>query len=478
MAARRKTGNVTLKDIAQATGFSANTVSRALADKPDISEETKAVIREKASQMGYIANALASFLRSGVSRNIAILVGDISNPHFSVMVKEMQTLLQRRGYNSIIFNTEEKAAVEKQAITTSLSQNVDGIILCPAPGGEENIRFLQMHGKPFVMIGRHFSGEDASFVICDDVHGGYAAARYLLDRGHKDILFLNGPRGISSSAERLEGYRAALEEKGIAYRSELVQTVPVTSRRGTEKMRDILSQRAECTAVLVFTSLSQNVDGIILCPAPGGEENIRFLQMHGKPFVMIGRHFSGEDASFVICDDVHGGYAAARYLLDRGHKDILFLNGPRGISSSAERLEGYRAALEEKGIAYRSELVQTVPVTSRRGTEKMRDILSQRAECTAVLVFNDILAWQVICILGELGRKVPEQCSVVGFDNIKYPYPVHLTSVSSSKTTMAKRSVEILLKKLEGQKGAGEECVVLETDVVEGGTVAVLNEKR
>ena len=200
--------------------------------------------------------------------------------------------------------------------------------------------------------------------------------------------------------------------------------------------------------------------------------------MHGKPFVMIGRHFTGEDASFVICDDVHGGYAAARYLLDRGHKDILFLNGPRGISSSAERLEGYRAALEEKGIAYRSELVQTVPVTSRRGTEKMRDILSQRAECTAVLVFNDILAWQVICILGELGRKVPEQCSVVGFDNIKYPYPVHLTSVSSSKTTMAKRSVEILLKKLEGQKGAGEECVVLETDVVEGGTVAVLNEKR
>lgn len=253
------------------------------------------------------------------------------------MVKEMQTLLQRRGYNSIIFNTEEKAAMERQAITTSLSQNVDGIILCPAPGGEENIRFLQMHGKPFVMIGRHFSGEDASYVVCDDVHGGYAAAGYLLDRGHRDILFLNGPKGISSSAERLKGYRMALEERGIPFRSDLVETVPVASRRGTEKMKEILS-----------------------------------------------------------------------------------------------RQEKY----------------------------------------TAVLVFNDILAWQVICILGELGRKVPETCSVVGFDNIKYPYPVHLTSVSSSKTTMAKRSVEILMKKLEGQKGDAEECVVLETAVVEGGTVA------
>ena len=88
-----------------------------------------------------------------------------------------------------------------------------------------------------------------------------------------------------------------------------------------------------------------------------------------------------------------------------------------------------------------------------------------------MLVFSDILAWQTVCVLEELGRRVPQQCSVVGFDNIKYPYPMHLTSVSSSKTTMAKRSVEILLKKLEGRKGGQEECVVLNTEVVEGGTV-------
>lgn len=333
----RKTGSVTLKDIAQATGFSANTVSRALADKPDISEETKELIRQKASEMGYIANALASFLRSGVSRNIAIIVGDISNPHFSVMVKEMQTMLQRRGYNSIIFSSEEKAAIERQAITTSLSQNVDGMILCPAPGGEENIRFLQAHGKPFVMLGRHFGGKDASYVICDDVHGGYAAARCLLEQGHRQILFLNGPRGISSSAERLKGYRMALSEAGIAYNSELVRTIPL-------------------------------------------------------------------------------GFA--------GNK------------------------------------------------EKMRSLLSDADNYTAVLVFNDILAWQVICILEEEGRKVPQQCSVAGFDNIRFPYPTRLTSVTSSKTTMAKRSVEILLKKLDGRMGDKEECVVLETEVVKGQTVA------
>lgn len=337
----RKTGNVTLKDIAQATGFSANTVSRALADKPDISEETKAVIREKASEMGYIANALASFLRSGVSRNIAIIVGDIANPHFSIMVKEMQTMLQRKGYNSIIFNSEEKAAMERQAIVTSLSQNVDGIILCPVPGGEENIHFLQKHGKPFVMLGRHFGEQEASFVVCDDVHGGYAATKYLLEHGHRNILFLNGPKGISSAVERLQGYRQALEEEGIPYQSEFVQSIPVS-------------------------------------------------------------------------------------------------------------------------------------VVSDRQKEKMRSILTERIDCTAVLVFSDILAWQTICILEEQGRQVPENCSVIGFDNIHYPYPIHLTSVSSSKTTMAKRSVEILLEKLEGKADAGAVGVVLETEVIEGQSVITI----
>ena len=112
-------------------------------------------------------------------------------------------------------------------------------------------------------------------------------------------------------------------------------------------------------------------------------------------------------------------------------------------------------------------------MTGERNGEKIRAVLTKREDCTAVLVFNDILAWQTICILKELGREVPGQCSVVGFDNIKYPYPMRLTSVSSSKTTMAKRSVEILLKKLDG-RGKGEECIVLETEVVEGQTVARL----
>lgn len=81
-----KNKTVTLADIAKATGFSANTVSHALNNKPDISEKTKKLIKETAEKMGYIANSSASFLRSGKSKNITIIVPDITNPHFSVVI--------------------------------------------------------------------------------------------------------------------------------------------------------------------------------------------------------------------------------------------------------------------------------------------------------------------------------------------------------------------------------------------------------
>lgn len=337
---------VTLKDIAKKTGFSVNTVSHALADKPDISADTKALICKKADEMGYIANASASFLRSGISKTVSIIVGDISNPHFSIMVKEMQTLLHRQKYTTIIFNTEEKKENERQAIVTSISQNVDGILICPAPGGKENIALLETHGVPFILIGRRLPGVKASYVVCDDEHGGYIATRHLLENGHRDILFLNGDKAISSAKERLRGHRRALEEGGLPYRESRVNTVALTTKSST-KMEQILREV--------------------------------------------------------------GGFGAS----------------PQ--------------------------------------------------KCTAILAFSDILAWQAITLLAGMGASVPGACSIIGFDNIqsRFFYPLRLSSVSSSKTTLAKRAVQMMLEAMAG--GAPQrQQVVLDTRLIEGDTVARL----
>ena len=168
---------VTLTDIAEATGFSANTVSHALNNKPDISEKTKKLIKETAEKMGYIANASASFLRSGRSKNIAIIVPDITNPHFSVAIKEIEGLLRVKGYTAYIMNTDEHPETEKQAIISAKSKNTDGIIISPTQKTYENIAFLESLDIPFVLLGRRFKGKDNNYVICNDEKSGYLAGK-------------------------------------------------------------------------------------------------------------------------------------------------------------------------------------------------------------------------------------------------------------------------------------------------------------
>lgn len=334
---RPENRSVTLRDIAAKTGFSVNTVSHALKDREDISEQTKRVIRDAAEKLGYIGNASASFLRSGISRTIAIIVGDISNPHFSIMVKEIEMEMRKLGYTSFVLNTDENEQLEKDAIIAALSKNVDGLIICPTPKGAENIRFLLGRNVPFVLIGRRFPELEASYVVCDDENGGYEAAKHLLELGHREILFLNGPSRISSARERLHGYRRALREFDVPLQEKLVWEIPITMSKSSSRLEKLLKA---------------------------------------------------------------GGF-------------------------------------------------------------------------TAVIAFSDMIAWEIVYTLESFGISVPEQVSVVGFDNIqsRFRFPVRLTTVTSSKEKMSRRAVEILLRHI-GERSGSQEQVILRTRLIRRNTTA------
>lgn len=245
----------TLKDIALATGYSVNTVSRALRDKDDIGEETKKIIKEKAEEMGHINNMIASSLRLGFTKTIAVILGDISNPHFAVMTKEIEVHAREKGYSSFLINTNEDADIEHEAIRMALNKNVDGIIICPTQKNEDNVNFLLSTGIPFVLIGRHFENIDTNYVICNDELGGYQAVDHLLKKGHRDILMLSGPSYISSSKERTAGYRRAFQKNNILVNEELIKEVPVLSSGCTETMRSCLDSRLRFSAIFAFSDL-------------------------------------------------------------------------------------------------------------------------------------------------------------------------------------------------------------------------------
>ena len=249
---RRK---VTLRDIAQATGYSVNTVSRALRDKDDIALQTRQKIRQVQQQMGYINNTLASSLRRGYTNTIAVILGDISNPHFGIMMSEIEARARSYGYSSFLQSTSEDEQLERAAIESALNRSVDGILLCPCPGSGDNIRYLQDMGVPFVLIGRRFDGIPTDYVVCDDETGGYLATMALLRRGHRRILTLQGAPRISSARERLTGYRRAHAEMGVPVDERLIAEGFVIGENNGARYEALFAQAPDFTAVFAFSDL-------------------------------------------------------------------------------------------------------------------------------------------------------------------------------------------------------------------------------
>ena len=205
---------VTLADIAKECGVSVNTVSHALNNKSDISNATKQKIKSAAEKLGYIANSSASFLRSGLSKTIAVIVGDISNPHFAILIKEIEVAAREKDYTVFVLNTDENEELERKAIVAAISKNVDGIIICPVQQSTKNVEFLIKSGVPFALMGRRFKDINTNYVVLDDLNSGYIAAEHILKSGMKKTAIISANLDISSAEERLIGIDNCYKEKG------------------------------------------------------------------------------------------------------------------------------------------------------------------------------------------------------------------------------------------------------------------------
>lgn len=206
---RLKKGKLpTLKDIASETGFSVTAVSHALKDMPDISPATRKVIRDCADRLGYIANASATSLRTGRTNTVAIILGDLSNPYFSFIAKELERIFEQKGYSAFFMHSNEQLDIERRSIIAACSRNVDGIIICPTqtPYTCDNINYIRNLHTPCVIIGRYFDDIDMNYVLSDDHMAGRLAAQHLTERGHRKILYINTPIYNSSSRQRSEGF--------------------------------------------------------------------------------------------------------------------------------------------------------------------------------------------------------------------------------------------------------------------------------
>jgi LacI family transcriptional regulator len=183
-------------------------------------------------------------MRTGYTKTIAIILGDIANAYFAIMVKELERIIRNEGYTSFILVTDEDAELENQAIQMAISKNVDGIFLFPTCRTETGVNLMRKVGMPFILIGRRFKDPKMDYIVSDDVNGGYLATQYLLKRGHKKILHFSGPDCVSGAYERKKGYLKAIKEAELPFRKDWIVPCDITVSDETDVLiRGVLTKQ-------------------------------------------------------------------------------------------------------------------------------------------------------------------------------------------------------------------------------------------
>ena len=249
----------TLKEMAATLNLSVMAVSKALRDAPDISAGTKARVQAEAKRRNYIPNRAAQNLRLRRTGLIGIVVPQINHTYYSHLVWGVERQAEAVNLQVLIASSLDRAENEMKEVQKMISRQVEALILVPAVRWQHRLATLELvrsSGIPTILLDAYPAGAEnfpnVSWVVCDDQRGGQLATEHLLELGHKDILFLAGPNGSSSSAGRFSGYQRALAAAGVPYSDTRVYLADKDIDSGRKAMSQALSEEVEFTAVIAY----------------------------------------------------------------------------------------------------------------------------------------------------------------------------------------------------------------------------------
>ena len=205
-------------DIANSLNISKTTISFILngkAQEKRISEELVATVLKYVEEVGFKPNSLAKSLRTGKSHTIGLMVEDISNPFFASIARLIEDKAYQNGYKIIYCSTDNNTEKTQDLIVMFRERHVDGYIIAPPEGIEEDIRSLIKDGLPVVLFDRHLPKVDTDFVEIDNFFCSYNATRHLVDQGYKRIAFISFLSSQTQLNSRLQGFKEAVIENGL-----------------------------------------------------------------------------------------------------------------------------------------------------------------------------------------------------------------------------------------------------------------------
>ncbi|MFY0687411.1 MAG: LacI family DNA-binding transcriptional regulator [Cyclobacteriaceae bacterium] len=261
-------GRVTINDLANELGVSKSTISRALNNQGRISEKTRKEVADLAKKWGYKPNPFAINLLKKKSKIIGLILPEFTHHYFAKVLKGVNQIVNQHGYQLFISVHEGKYEDEVKAVNMLNNMRVDGIIASYAKETSNFDHFLDAmeDDVPIVFVDRMCEDLDSSYVITDDFPGCELAIEQLARSGARNIAHIAGPENLSTSFNRMMGYREGLKTNGLDFDPQLlIQSDDLDWRRQVQDL-----------------SMSDKIDGILAFNDYLAFEAIEVLRMSGK----------------------------------------------------------------------------------------------------------------------------------------------------------------------------------------------------
>lgn len=271
--------NANLRAVAAASGVSVSTASRALSGASGVNEQTRETVRKLSEQMGYRPNKAARSLAMGRTSTIGLIVPDIANPFFPIIIKAVQARANQRGYSVVLADTDEQAD-EELVRARSLRKQVDGLIMLSPRTRAERLPELVALG-PVVIVNREVEG--TSCVLMESADGFDQAVEYLHALGHRRIGYLNGPKRSWSNERRRQFIASSCETRGL----ELVQLGPFEPQIEAGMRAADLVIAADLKAVIAYDDMiALGVSSRLAAVGVDGE-SIHLIGVNDSPYLGV-----------------------------------------------------------------------------------------------------------------------------------------------------------------------------------------------
>jgi LacI family transcriptional regulator len=214
---------VTIHEVATHAGVSAMTVSRVINESPRVSADTRERVEASIAKLGYVPNRLARGLIQRKTHTFGVIVPDVANPFFTLVVRGAEEVAWRAGYHVILCDTQGDLERERGYLEDMVAFQVEGVLIAPVGDrSRPQLRRLTRNNVPFVLVDRSITGFDADLVQGDSVGGARELVEHLIGLGHRRVGMVTEATDVSTARDRLQGYRDALERAGIESDPELV----------------------------------------------------------------------------------------------------------------------------------------------------------------------------------------------------------------------------------------------------------------